>query len=36
VSCYWYPDRPDCDWRYGWHWYPGHSPYSAWLSDPRR
>jgi hypothetical protein len=36
VNCYWYPDRPDCDWRYGWHWYPGYSPYSAWLADPRR
>ncbi len=24
VACYWYPNRPDCDWRYGWHWYPGY------------
>ncbi len=24
VACYWYPNRPECDWRYGWHWYPGY------------
>ncbi len=23
IACYWYPNRSDCDWRYGWHWYPG-------------
>jgi hypothetical protein len=22
VACYWYPNRADCDWRYGWHWRP--------------
>ena len=30
VNCYWFPNRPDCNWQYGWHWYPGYRVFGAW------